>query len=91
MPCPAEFVHPLTVICQESSSMPPCPPPGTRVWLRVAGDGATAFAVSLGFTEETLQTPQSLATYQAWVNDSCQPNYWQVRRGRRSPECVCGC
>ncbi len=43
----------------------------------LAGDGATQFAVEMGFTEETLTTPNSQRIFQSWLNASCQPNYWQ--------------
>ncbi|GJQ82384.1 hypothetical protein Trydic_g448 [Trypoxylus dichotomus] len=43
----------------------------------LAGDQATAFAVAMGFTEENLSTNASLAVWEAWEENNCQPNYWK--------------
>lgn len=44
----------------------------------LVGDQATAFAVSLGFKEETLQTNVSQQIWEQWKENSCQPNFWVV-------------
>jgi N4-(beta-N-acetylglucosaminyl)-L-asparaginase len=41
----------------------------------LAGDLATAFAVSNGFVEEDLTTAASAASCEQWKNGGCQPNY----------------
>lgn len=41
----------------------------------LAGDLATAFAVSNGFVEENLTTPTSAQIHAQWVANNCQPNY----------------
>jgi len=43
----------------------------------LAGDSATEFAVSMGFTEESLTTPGSEQKHANWVAGNCQPNYRQ--------------
>nr|ACO10237.1 N4-Beta-N-acetylglucosaminyl-L-asparaginase [Caligus rogercresseyi] len=42
----------------------------------LAGELATQFAVRMGFTEETLNTPLSKKMWRSWRDQSCQPNYW---------------
>ncbi|PSN45005.1 N(4)-(Beta-N-acetylglucosaminyl)-L-asparaginase [Blattella germanica] len=42
----------------------------------LVGDQATAFAVSMGFKEESLQTEQSKEMWQKWKENGCQPNFW---------------
>jgi Asparaginase len=44
----------------------------------LVGDQATAFAVSLGFKEETLETNVSQKLWEQWKENSCQPNFWVV-------------
>lgn len=43
----------------------------------MAGDSATAFAVSIGFVEENLHTPASIAAFDAWRAGGCQPNFYR--------------
>lgn len=42
----------------------------------LVGDQATAFAVSMGFKEETLETDVSQKIWEQWKENSCQPNFW---------------
>lgn len=42
----------------------------------LVGDQATEFAKSIGFVEESLQTPESKSKWIAWRANKCQPNYW---------------
>lgn len=42
----------------------------------ISGDGATNFAIMMGFTQQNLSTPASELMYEQWVNASCQPNYF---------------
>lgn len=44
----------------------------------LVGDHATAFAVSLGFKQETLETNVSQKLWEQWKENSCQPNFWVV-------------
>ena len=44
----------------------------------LSGDLATAFAVQMGFPEEDLTSDFSRDKHEAWVNDTCQPNFWMV-------------
>jgi N4-(beta-N-acetylglucosaminyl)-L-asparaginase len=43
----------------------------------LAGDQATQFAVMMGFTEQSLETPESQRQHQDWMKGNCQPN-WRV-------------
>ncbi|CAG7725754.1 unnamed protein product [Allacma fusca] len=43
----------------------------------LAGDLATAFAIKMGFKEESLTTLESQDMHQSWKNNSCQPNFWK--------------
>eukprot|EP00092_Neocalanus_flemingeri_P018161 GFUD01019657.1.p1 GENE.GFUD01019657.1~~GFUD01019657.1.p1 ORF type:complete len:364 (+),score=89.51 GFUD01019657.1:281-1372(+) len=43
----------------------------------LVGEKATQFAVKMGFKEETLSTEQSLAMWQEWRDNNCQPNFWK--------------
>jgi len=42
----------------------------------LVGDQATAFAVAMGFEEQTLTTPHSHEMWNNWKAAKCQPNYW---------------
>lgn len=42
----------------------------------LAGDLATEFAKQMGFTEENLSSDFSKQSHQTWLNNNCQPNYW---------------
>jgi N4-(beta-N-acetylglucosaminyl)-L-asparaginase len=44
----------------------------------LVGDQATAFAISMGFKEETLETNASQEIWEQWKESSCQPNFWVV-------------
>eukprot|EP00002_Diphylleia_rotans_P005744 TRINITY_DN1491_c0_g1_i1.p1 TRINITY_DN1491_c0_g1~~TRINITY_DN1491_c0_g1_i1.p1 ORF type:complete len:351 (+),score=67.88 TRINITY_DN1491_c0_g1_i1:104-1156(+) len=43
----------------------------------LVGEDATKFAVSMGFVEEDLSTPDSKKRHEDWLKNSCQPNYWR--------------
>jgi isoaspartyl peptidase/L-asparaginase-like protein (Ntn-hydrolase superfamily) len=53
----------------------------------LAGDLATAFAVTMGFKEESLSTPQSEEMHESWKNNSCQPNFWKDVKPDPSKNC----
>lgn len=42
----------------------------------LVGDMATAFALNLGYKEESLYSSESKKIYHDWLLRSCQPNYW---------------
>lgn len=42
----------------------------------LGGELATQFAVSMGFTEESLTTNESKQMWNDWKKNNCQPNYW---------------
>ncbi len=43
----------------------------------LAGELAAEFAVQMGFTKETLETPQSHEKWEKWKEErACQPNFW---------------
>ena len=44
----------------------------------LGGELATQFAVSMGFTEESLTTNESKQMWNDWKKNNCQPNYWAV-------------
>lgn len=43
----------------------------------LVGDGATQFAVQMGFKETNLSTNYSLNLWNQWKTN-CQPNFWSV-------------
>lgn len=43
----------------------------------LAGEGATLFAKMIGIEEDDLSTDDSHKAYQAWKENSCQPNYYR--------------
>lgn len=43
----------------------------------LVGDGATQFAISMGFKETNLSTNSSLNLWKEWKT-TCQPNFWTV-------------
>ncbi|KAJ1525930.1 hypothetical protein ONE63_009118 [Megalurothrips usitatus] len=43
----------------------------------LAGNQATKFAVKMGFKEQSLSTNKSLAIWQEWEKNKCQPNFWR--------------
>ncbi|KZS13141.1 Uncharacterized protein APZ42_021780 [Daphnia magna] len=42
----------------------------------LVGEGATQFAVEMGFPYENLTTNESSEIWQEWKNRNCQPNFW---------------
>lgn len=44
----------------------------------LAGQGATDFAVMMGFQNESLTTEQSTDLWKQWKSNRCQPNFWTV-------------
>ncbi|XP_031626450.1 N(4)-(Beta-N-acetylglucosaminyl)-L-asparaginase [Contarinia nasturtii] len=42
----------------------------------LVGDGATEFAVQMGFKNESLTTQQSNDMWKQWKSNRCQPNFW---------------
>ncbi|KRT79030.1 hypothetical protein AMK59_7565 [Oryctes borbonicus] len=54
----------------------------------IAGDQATEFAVSMGFTEESLITEVSTQIWANWTQNNCQPNFW--RNVEPDPATSCG-
>ncbi|KAI4463469.1 l-asparaginase [Holotrichia oblita] len=45
----------------------------------LSGDQATAFALAMGFSEESLITDVSTQIWANWTRNNCQPNFWQVK------------
>lgn len=45
----------------------------------LVGELATAFAVQMGFKEESLQTNYSKKVWGNWRDENCQPNFWEVK------------
>lgn len=43
----------------------------------LVGDGATQFAIEMGFKETDLSTNDSLNLWKHWKTN-CQPNFWSV-------------
>ncbi len=43
----------------------------------LSGDLATAFAVQMGFKEESLSSNESTEIYNEWKSADCQPNFWE--------------
>ena len=44
----------------------------------LVGEKATQFAVRLGYTEESLTSPESHQMWSQWRQNNCQPNFWVV-------------
>lgn len=44
----------------------------------LVGDGATQFAIQMGFQSENLATNKSSEIWQEWKTKNCQPNFWKV-------------
>lgn len=44
----------------------------------LVGELATAFALEMGFQEESLQTNYSKNLWTNWRDEKCQPNFWEV-------------
>lgn len=45
----------------------------------LVGDGATEFAIMMGFKNESLTTEKSNDMWKQWKSNRCQPNFWTVR------------
>lgn len=43
----------------------------------LVGDDATSFATEVGFVSQSLTTQRSTDVYNAWLNRTCTPNFWQ--------------
>lgn len=43
----------------------------------LVGESASIFAENMGFLAEDLTTHSSLAMHTKWLNESCQPNFWE--------------
>lgn len=44
----------------------------------LVGQGASDFAVMMGFKNESLVTEQSNNLWSDWKSNRCQPNFWTV-------------
>lgn len=44
----------------------------------LVGEGATKFAIQMGFKKEALTTDNSTELWQEWKSNRCQPNFWTV-------------
>ncbi|EDW60474.2 putative N(4)-(beta-N-acetylglucosaminyl)-L-asparaginase GD10667 [Drosophila virilis] len=54
----------------------------------LVGQGATNFAVAMGFRTDSLVTPESRAMWQEWKAENCQPNFWH--NVNPDPKLSCG-
>lgn len=43
----------------------------------LVGEDATQFAIQMGFKEESLSTETSDSQWKSWLDQNCQPNYWE--------------
>lgn len=43
----------------------------------LVGESATEFAVTMGYTEESLSSNASIQDYQDWLESNCSGNFWQ--------------
>lgn len=50
----------------------------------LVGDGATAFAVDMGFRRESLASPRSAKVHSLWTRNRCQPNSFRTASSNRS-------
>lgn len=48
----------------------------------LVGEGATEFAIKMGFKNESLVTKQSDNLWKQWKSNRCQPNFWTVGKIR---------
>lgn len=46
----------------------------------LVGERATAFAIQMGFKNESLSTTHSNDLWKQWKENRCQPNFWTVFR-----------
>lgn len=44
----------------------------------LVGEGATKFAIQMGFKKEALTTNNSAELWREWKSNRCQPNFWTV-------------
>lgn len=44
----------------------------------LVGERATAFAIQMGFKNESLSTAHSNELWKQWKSNRCQPNFWTV-------------
>ena len=54
----------------------------------IVGESATDFALEMGFKEEDLHSNASLASWNNWKNNNCQPNF--RRNVQPDPTTSCG-
>nr|BAX00386.1 aspartylglucosaminidase [Aurelia sp. SETO] len=54
----------------------------------LVGEGATQFAINMGFKEEDLHSKESIEMFEDWKKKSCQPNYW--KNVSPDPKTSCG-
>ena len=54
----------------------------------IVGESATDFALEMGFKEEDLHSNASLASWNNWRNNNCQPNF--RRNVQPDPTTSCG-
>lgn len=45
----------------------------------LVGEGATEFALKMGFKNESLMTDYSTRLWEEWKYNRCQPNFWTVK------------
>ena len=57
----------------------------------IVGEQASRFAVGLGMQSESLETPHSMAIFENWRANSCQPNYWADPRSSLTPDPKSSC
>ena len=43
----------------------------------LVGEDATSFAKQMGFKEEDLHSEESIAQWEKWKKNNCQPNFWK--------------
>lgn len=46
----------------------------------LVGEGATNFAIQMGFANESLTTTHSKQLWDEWKSNRCQPNFWAVSK-----------
>ena len=42
----------------------------------LVGDSASEFALKMGFENESLSSPETDQEQSDWLENNCQPNYW---------------
>ena len=53
----------------------------------LVGEGATEFAVQMGFAKQSLETDKSDNQHDNWLKNSCQPNYYTNFNGQEVEKC----